>query len=410
MNLRSIINHNVILRTLHHAGVSYPVPVNLSYWWNFGSLALLCLVIQLLTGIFLAMHYIPNADFAFISVDHIMRDINYGWLIRYLHANGASMFFLVVYVHIFRGLYYGSYSYPRQILWCTGVVILLIMILTAFMGYVLPWGQMSFWAATVITNLVSAIPYIGTDILNWIWGGYSVDNATLNRFFSFHYLFPFILTGLIGLHLIYLHENGSNNSLGLKFSQDKIPFTPYFTIKDIYGVILFFILFSYFVFFEPVYLGHPDNFIPANPLSTPNHIVPEWYFLPFYAILRAVPNKLLGVILLLLSIIVLLIFPFLIKGVVNSGYYRPLYQVFFWIFLFNCLLLGWVGGKTIEPPYYLISQLLTIFYFSYFLIILPIITSLEKYNLNNNITKYKNYVKVSSIYSNTTKILNKLKK
>ena len=403
-----IIKKNVILNTAHHSAVTYPCPVTLTYWWNFGSLAFVCLLLQIITGIFLAMHYVPNADLAFNSVEHIMRDINNGWLIRYLHANGASMFFLVVYVHMFRGLYYGSYSFPRQLVWCTGVIILLIMILTAFLGYVLPWGQMSFWAATVITNLVSAVPYIGIDILNWLWGGYSVDNATLNRFFSFHYLFPFILVGLVGLHLVYLHENGSNNPLGIMFNGDKIPFTPYFTIKDIFGVSLFFIIFSYFVFFDPVYLGHPDNFIPANPLVTPTHIVPEWYFLPFYAILRSVPDKLFGVILLLASIIILLVFPFIIKAKVHTGYFRPLYQIFFWFFFFNSLLLGWIGGKAIEEPYYLLGQLFTIFYFLYFIIILPMISYIEyiynikyqnKTNFNkiNKINLNKNHLNIKNI-------------
>jgi len=390
--------NNILINSLHHSGVTYPVPINLTYWWNFGVLALICLVVQLITGIFLAMHYIPNADLAFNSVEHIMRDINNGWFLRYLHANGASMFFLVVYVHLFRGLYYGSYSHPRQLVWCTGVVILLIMILTAFMGYVLPWGQMSFWAATVITNLVSAVPYIGIDILNWLWGGYAVDNATLNRFFSFHYLFPFILTSLVGIHIIYLHENGSNNALGVIFNADKIPFTPYFTIKDIFGIIIFFILFSYFIFFDPVYLGHPDNFIPANPLVTPAHIVPEWYFLPFYAILRSVPNKLFGVLLLLGSIIVLLIFPFLIKTSINTGLLRPLYQKLFWLFFFNSILLGWIGGKAIEEPFYTLGQIFTIFYFVYFLILLPLLAFFEKVVYNKNIT-YSNLKKKKKIYN-----------
>lgn len=369
---------NVIVNLLHHSGVTYPVPSNITYWWNFGVLALVCLIIQVITGIFLAMHFVANADLAFISVEHIMRDIQYGWLLRYVHSNGASMFFLVVYVHLFRGLYYGSYSAPRNILWCTGVIILLIMILTAFMGYVLPWGQMSFWAATVITNLVSAIPYVGNDILIWLWGGFAIDNPTLNRFFSLHYLLPFVLIGLVGLHLVYLHENGSNNALGTIYNGDKIPFTPYFTIKDIFGVLLFFVFFSYFIFFEPVVLGHPDNFIPANPLVTPNHIVPEWYFLPFYAILRAVPYKLFGFILLIAAIIVLLIFPFLCKGDINSGFLRPLYRKFFWIFFFDCLLLGWIGGKAIEEPFYVLGQLCTIYYFCHFLIIIPAIIICEK--------------------------------
>lgn len=379
---------NILINSIHHSGISYPVPCNLSYWWNFGVLGLVCLLIQILTGIFLAMHYIPTSTLAFSSVEYIMRDINYGWLLRYMHANGASMFFLVIYIHIFRNLYYGSYSYPRNILWCTGVIILLIMILTAFMGYVLPWGQMSFWAATVITNLVSAVPIIGQDILIWLWGGFAVDNATLNRFFSFHYLFPFILAGLVGIHLIYLHEHGSNNFLGIIFKYDKIPFTPYFTIKDIYGIILFFILYSYFIFFDPVYLGHPDNFIVANPLVTPNHIVPEWYFLPFYAILRSVPNKLIGVLLLLASILILLIFPFFTKANIVSGYFRPFYQYFFWLFFYNCLLLGWIGGKVIEEPFYFLGQLFTWYYFLYFIFFLPILGFLEK--------KIFMYVKVKS--------------
>lgn len=408
---------NIIINVLHHSGISYPVPSNITYWWNFGVLALLCLVIQLLTGIFLAMHYVANADLAFASVEHIMRDINNGWLLRYMHANGASMFFLVVYVHLFRNLYYGSYSAPRQILWCTGVIILLIMILTAFMGYVLPWGQMSFWAATVITNLVSAVPYVGTDILNWLWGGYAVDNATLNRFFSFHYLLPFVLTGLVGCHIVYLHENGSNNALGIIFNNDKIPFTPYFTIKDIYGIVLFFIFFSYFIFFDPVYLGHPDNFIAANPLVTPNHIVPEWYFLPFYAILRSVPDKLIGVLLLLASILVLLLFPFITKQNIVSGYLRPLYQKFFWLFFFNCILLGWIGGKAIEEPYYLLGQLFTIYYFSYFLIIIPFLSFLEKnmysYSINKSNLKYLekqisyNFINVNNYLNNKTSSITK---
>jgi quinol-cytochrome oxidoreductase complex cytochrome b subunit len=399
---------NILVNTIHHSGVTYPVPINLTYWWNFGVLALICLVVQLLTGIFLAMHYVPNAELAFSSVEHIMRDINNGWFIRYMHANGASMFFLVVYVHLFRGLYYGSYSYPRQLVWCTGVVILLIMILTAFMGYVLPWGQMSFWAATVITNLVSAVPYVGGDILNWLWGGYAVDNATLNRFFSFHYLFPFILTGLVGVHIIYLHENGSNNALGVIFNADKVPFTPYFTIKDIFGIVIFFILFSYFIFFDPVYLGHPDNFIPANPLVTPAHIVPEWYFLPFYAILRSVPNKLFGVLLLLGSILVLLVFPFLIKTNINTGFLRPLYQKFFWLFFFDSILLGWIGGKAIEEPFYTLGQLFTIFYFVYFLLILPILAlfeeSLYKKNIMYRELKKKN--KYNTIERNSVLFIN----
>ena len=367
-----------LISLLHHSGVTYPVPASISYLWNFGSLALICLVVQVITGIFLAMHYAANTELAFLSVEHIMRDINYGWAIRYIHANGASMFFLVVYVHIFRGLYYGSYLYPRQLVWGIGVIILLVMIGTAFMGYVLPWGQMSFWAATVITNLASAIPVIGTDIVYWLWGGFSVDNATLNRFFSFHYTLPFILIGLVAVHIILLHENGSNNPLGTPIINiDKAPFTPYFTIKDIFGAIIFFILFSYLVFFDPNLLGHPDNYIPANPLVTPAHIVPEWYFLPFYAILRSIPNKLGGVILLLSAILVLLIMPFIVKSEIRSSQFRPFTAIFFWFFLGDCLLLGWLGGKPVEAPFIFLGQFCTLFYFLYFLVILPLLSQIE---------------------------------
>jgi quinol-cytochrome oxidoreductase complex cytochrome b subunit len=369
--------NNLFLQLLRKALVIYPVPVNLSYLWNFGILAGFCLAIQLISGIILAMHYTPHVDLAFLSVEHIMRDVNGGWLLRYVHANGASMFFLVVYVHLFRGLYYGSYQAPRKAVWVSGVVILLLMILTAFMGYVLPWGQMSFWAATVITNLVSTIPILGNDILILLWGGYSVDNATLNRFFSLHYLLPFVILALVLVHIILLHENGSNNPLGIYSIKDKAPFTPYYTVKDIYGIVLFLFLMAFFVFFAPVYLGHPDNFIPANPLVTPTHIVPEWYFLPYYAILRSVPDKAGGITLLLLSIVMLVLLPQLSNCVVRSGYFRPFYKLFFWFFLVNCLILGWIGGKPIESPFYEIGQFSTIFYFGYFLFILPLISFFE---------------------------------
>jgi len=374
-----LIKNNPILNLAYHSGVTYPVPASINYLWNFGSLALICLVLQLVTGIFLAMHYAANTEIAFLSVEHIMRDINYGWLIRYFHANGASMFFLVVYVHIFRGLYYGSFLYPRQPVWSIGVIILLVMIGTAFMGYVLPWGQMSFWAATVITNLASAVPLIGNDIVFWLWGGFSVDNATLNRFFSFHYVLPFLLVGLVAIHIFLLHEDGSNNPLGLDVVKvDKAPFTPYFTIKDIFGAVIFLILFCFLVFFAPNLLGHPDNYIPANPLVTPAHIVPEWYFLPFYAILRSIPNKLGGVLLLLSAILVLLLLPFFVKFEIRSSQFRPLSAVFFWFFLSNCFILGWLGGQPVEAPYVVAGQLSTIFYFIYFLIILPLLSKLEK--------------------------------
>ncbi len=387
------VKSNSFVFTLYHTLFTYPAPSNLSYWWNFGFLALLCLIIQILSGIFLAMHYTPHADLAFISVEHIMRDVNYGWFMRYVHLNGASFFFLVVYVHMFRGIYYGSFNKPREILWIIGVIILLLMILTAFLGYVLPWGQMSFWAATVITNLASAIPYIGTTVVLWLWGGYSVDNATLNRFFSFHYLFPFIILALAILHVIFLHENGSNNPLGINSRVDQIMF-PYYIIKDMYSAVFFFMIYSYFIFFEPNTLGHPDNYIMANPMVTPTHIVPEWYFLPFYAILRSVPEKRLGVILLLLAIIILAVLPFFGRAFLRSSMFRPFYKILFWFFFFDTLLLGWIGGKPIETPYYELGQVFTIFYFSYFFIFLPFFQYLEyiillkNSKIRNSYTKY----------------------
>lgn len=370
------VKQNHLVHFVYHAAVSYKPPITLNYFWNFGVLALFCLVVQLATGIFLAMHYVASPEHAFNSVEHIMRDVNYGWLLRYLHANGASMFFLVVYVHLFRGLYYGSYMYPRQLLWITGVIILLIMILTAFMGYVLPWGQMSFWAATVITNLASAVPYIGDYIVYWLWGGFSVGGPTLNRFFSFHYLMPFILTALIIGHILILHEVRSNNPIGIN-APDYVQFTPYYTIKDLFGAVMFWLVFSGFLFYAPNYLGHTDNYIKANPMVTPAHIVPEWYFLPFYAILRSVPNKLGGVILLLLSIIVLAILPFIVKSKIRSSAFRSIYKVFFWMFFADCFILGWIGGKSIETPFYEIGQLATFFYFFYILAIIPAIIYLE---------------------------------
>lgn len=371
------VKSDPILAFAHHAAVSYKPPITLTYFWNFGVLALFCLVIQLITGIFLAMHYVASPDLAFNSVEHIMRDINYGWLIRYLHSNGASMFFLVVYVHIFRGLYYGSYMYPRQILWCSGVIILLIMILTAFMGYVLPWGQMSYWAATVITKLASAVPVVGDSIVSWLWGGFSVGGPTLNRFFSFHYLMAFVLTGLVIGHILILHEVKSNNPIGAVIP-DNVQFTPYYTIKDLYGTVLFWLFFSVFLYYYPNLLGHTDNYIKANPMVTPSHIVPEWYFLPFYAILRSVPNKLGGVLLLLGSIFVLLLLPFYAVSKVRSAAFRSFYKISFWFFLSNCLILGWIGGKSVEEPFYTIGQLATFSYFWFLLFFIPFILFLEK--------------------------------
>ncbi len=375
MAVRNIRKLN-LLEFCYHAIASYKAPAILSYLWNFGILSLMCLVLQIITGIFLAMHYIASPEHAFNSVEHIMRDVNNGWLIRYLHANGASMFFFVVYIHIFRGLYYGSYMYPREILWCSGVIILLIMILTAFMGYVLPWGQMSFWAATVITNLASAIPVVGKYIVYWLWGGYSVGGPTLTRFFSLHYLFPFLLLLLVIIHILILREVKSNNPVGTKIA-DLIQFNPYFTIKDVYGIVVFWLFFSTFLFYAPNLLGHTDNYIKANPMVTPTHIVPEWYFLPFYAILRSVPSKGFGVILLIFAILILLILPYYTKSSIRSTAYRHIHKVIFWFFVADCLILGWIGGKSIETPFYQIGQIATCFYFSFFLIINPITIWLE---------------------------------
>jgi ubiquinol-cytochrome c reductase cytochrome b subunit len=362
-----------------HLG-QYRTPKNLSYFWNFGSLAGIALVIQILTGIFLAMHYTPHADHAFDSVEHIMRDVNYGWLIRYLHAVGASMFFVVVYAHIARGLFFGSYKKPREIIWFLGIFIFLAMMATAFMGYVLPWGQMSFWGATVITNLFSAIPVIGDSIVTWLWGGYSVDNPTLNRFFALHYLLPFIIVGIVILHIIALHIPGSSNPTGVevKTEKDTVPFHPYYTIKDLFGLGIFLLIFMYFVFFKPNLLGHPDNYIPANPLVTPAHIVPEWYFLPFYAILRAVPDKLGGVIAMFGAIAILFLLPWLDKSKTHSGYFRPIFKWFYVLFILNVVLLGYLGAKPAEGIYVIASRLSTLYYFAYFLAILPLINKYEK--------------------------------
>ena len=440
-----------IFTAMRHS-MEYPAPRNLSYWWNFGSIAGICLLTQIITGIFLVMHYTPHVDMAFDSVEHIMRDVNYGWLIRYVHAVGASMFFGVVYIHIFRGLYYGSYKAPREVLWWLGVVILLVMMGTAFMGYVLPWGQMSLWGATVITKLFSALPVVGEPILTLLLGGFSVDNPTLNRFFSLHYLLPFVLVGVVILHIVALHTHGSNNPLGIdaKGPHDKIPFHPYYTIKDLFGFGVFFIIFAGFVFFAPNYLGHPDNYIPADPMVTPPHIVPEWYFLPFYAILRAVTfdipfwllglgvlaagtwfatrpvatahkmarlqqvawgimlglallifgafgykidSKLGGVLAMFGSILLLFALPWLDTSKVRSARFRPLYRVAFWVFLFDCLLLGYAGGQSADwgviidlpesvnkfgLPDVTVSLLATGYYFAHFLVILPVLGKIEK--------------------------------
>lgn len=370
-----------IVSFFKHSAVDYPTPKNLNYWWNFGSLAGFFLLVQIITGIILSMHYTAHVDHAFTSIEHIMRNVNHGWLIRYIHMNGASFFFIVVFIHIFRGLYYGSYKAPRELLWWLGIIILLLMMATAFMGYVLPWGQMSFWGATVITNLFSAIPIIGEGITQWLWGGYSVDNPTLSRFYTLHFLFPFLIVGVVILHIVALHTHGSNNPLGIdkKGTQDTIPFHPYYTIKDLFGLSFALTIFFAVVFFIPDYLGHPDNYIPADPLKTPAHIVPEWYFLPFYAILRAIPDKLGGVIAMFSAIFVLFLLPWLDSSKVRSATFRPIYKKFFWIFVVNAVILGWVGSKPAEGHYILIGRIATVYYFAHFLILLPLLGKYEKH-------------------------------
>ena len=358
-----------IIRLAHDSAVSYPVPRNLNYLWTFGGILVFMLVAQIITGIILVMHYTPHASMAFNSVEHIMRDVNYGWLLRYLHSNGASMFFIAVYVHIFRGLYYGSYKAPREVLWILGVVIFLLMMATAFMGYVLPWGQMSFWGATVITNLFSALPVIGETIVTYLWGGYSVDNPTLNRFFSLHYLLPFMIFGVVVLHIWALHVVGQNNPTGVEVKnvqKDTVPFTPYATVKDIFGMVVFMILFSWFVFYQPNFMGHADNYIPANPASTPAHIVPEWYFLPFYAILRAIPDKLGGVLAMGAAIVVLAFLPWIDTSKVKSMSYRPIGRQLFWAFVVVCIGLGYLGAMPAEGGYVIASQIFTVLYFGFF--------------------------------------------
>ncbi|GLK69360.1 cytochrome b [Hansschlegelia plantiphila] len=369
-----------IVGLVHASAVAYPVPRNLNYFWTFGGILTVMLVAQILTGVVLAMHYVPDSTLAFASVEKIMRDVNYGWLLRYMHANGASMFFIAVYIHMFRGLYYGSYQAPREVLWILGVLILLLMMATAFMGYVLPWGQMSFWGATVITNLFSAFPLVGPSIVTWLWGGFSVGDPTLNRFFALHYLLPFMIAGVVGLHIWALHHVGQNNPTGVEVKdirKDTVPFTPYATLKDSFAMVCFFIFFAWFIFYLPNFLGHADNYTEANPLVTPAHIVPEWYFLPFYAILRAVPSKLGGVLLMFGAIAVLLFLPWLDGSKVRSANYRPIYRIFFFLLVADCIYLGWIGSKPAISPYVGLSQLAAAYYFLHFLVILPIVSRLE---------------------------------
>ena len=369
-----------VVTFMQHELHEYPTPKNLNYWWNFGSLAGICLVIMIATGVVLAMQYTPHVSLAFLSVERIMRDVNYGWLLRYLHMNGASMFFLVVYIHVFRGLYYGSYKSPREVLWWLGLVILLLMMATAFMGYVLPWGQMSFWAATVITNLFSAFPLVGEPIVTWLWGGFSVDNPTLNRFFALHYLLPFVIVGVVVLHLVALHKHGSNNPLGIphKGPQDSIPFHPYYTVKDLFGLGVFFLVYMALVFFAPNMLVEPINYVPADPLVTPPHIVPEWYFLPFHAILRSIPDKLAGVIAMFGSLLILFVLPWLDTSKVRSARFRPIYKKLFWVFLADCMVLGWVGYNPPEGHFIVIGQIATAYYFLHLLVIMPVVGKVER--------------------------------
>nr|YP_010895234.1 cytochrome b [Orthoprosopa grisea]WJW73773.1 cytochrome b [Orthoprosopa grisea] len=355
-----------VFKIMNNALVDLPSPTNISAWWNFGSLLGLCLIIQILTGLFLAMHYTADINMAFNSVDHICRNVNYGWLLRTLHSNGASFFFICIYMHVGRGIYYGSYLFTMT--WLSGTIILFLVMATAFMGYVLPWGQMSFWGATVITNLLSAIPYLGTDLVQWIWGGFAVDNATLTRFFTFHFILPFIVLAMVMIHLLFLHQTGSNNPIGLNSNLDKIPFHPYFSYKDIVGFITLLFLLTMLTLWNPYLLSDPDNFIPANPLVTPIHIQPEWYFLFAYAILRAIPNKLGGVIALVMSIAILMIMPFYHMSKFRGIEFYPINKILFWYMVIIVLLLTWIGARPVENPYITIGQILTVTYFLYFLI------------------------------------------
>nr|ABY80874.1 cytochrome b [Lepidophyma sylvaticum] len=364
-----------VLKIINNSFIDLPTPSNISAWWNFGSILGMCLIIQILTGLFLSMHYTADIASAFSSIAHICRDVQYGWLIRNIHANGASIFFISIYLHIARGVYFGSYMY--KITWNTGVVLLLLVMATAFVGYVLPWGQMSFWGATVITNLLSAIPYMGTTMVQWIWGGFSVDNATLTRFFTFHFILPFIIIAAAALHLLFLHETGSNNPTGLNSNTDKIPFHPFFSHKDLLGAIMVLILLLFLALFLPNLLGDPENFTPANPLVTPPHIKPEWYFLFAYAILRSIPNKLGGVLALLFSILILTLLPLLHTSKQRTTTFRPISQTILWATLANIMILTWIGGQPVEPPFIMIGQLSSILYFLLLLLLYPAAATLE---------------------------------
>nr|AGC23856.1 cytochrome b [Garra bispinosa] len=373
--MASLRKTHPLIKIANDALIDLPAPSNISAWWNFGSLLGLCLIMQILTGLFLAMHYTSDISTAFSSVTHICRDVNYGWLIRSMHANGASFFFICIYMHIARGLYYGSYLYKET--WNIGVILLLLVMMTAFVGYVLPWGQMSFWGATVITNLLSAVPYMGNALVQWIWGGFSVDNATLTRFFAFHFLLPFIIAAMTIIHLLFLHETGSNNPIGLNSDADKISFHPYFTYKDLLGFVMLLMALTLLALFSPNLLGDPDNFTPANPLVTPPHIKPEWYFLFAYAILRSIPNKLGGVLALLFSILVLMLVPLLHTSKQRGLTFRPITQFLFWTLVADMMILTWIGGMPVEHPFIIIGQIASVLYFALFLIFIPLAGWLE---------------------------------